>query len=169
METNQSENLTIQIQLTRSDIFRSLLLRSIRRPTFWIFPAILLIFGIYAYLTIQHPYGAIFAVFIYLSFQFLAICMAFRATIKQPDNLAPITFTFSAYGLIAQFQNAETKSAWALIKGARETADYFYIEMQRRSFHIVPKRAMTTEQASRLREILRAKLKLANGPDPGTR
>jgi hypothetical protein len=80
------------------------------------------------------------------------------ASLKQADVLAPITYILSDYGVTAQFQNGENKTAWSLVKGARETADYFFIEMQRNSFHLVPKRMISEEQAAGVREKLKANL-----------
>jgi YcxB-like protein len=153
---DQPFDLAIEVQLTKKDIFRAVRLNAVRRPMFWIAVIMpgFIIFGA----LITHPYGWIAGTAISLGLFLLIPYQTAITSAKQVDVLAPITYVFSDYGVTAHFQNAENKTAWSLVKGARETADYFFIEMQRKSFHLVPKRTVRDEQAVSLREKLRAHL-----------
>ncbi len=153
---NQPTDLTVEVHLSKGDIYRAVRLRSIRRPMFWltvIMPGVV-IFGA----LIAHPYSWVAAAVVSLGLFFLIPYQTAATSAKQADVLASITYILSGYGITAHFQNGENKTAWSLVKGARETASYFFIEMQRNSFHLVPKRMISEEQAAGLREKLKANL-----------
>jgi hypothetical protein len=153
---NQSASLAVEVCLTKGDISRAVRLRSIRRPMFWV--AVILPGFIILGAFIAHPYSWVGSIVVSVGLFFLIPRQTAATSAKQADVLAPITYILSDYGVTARFQNGENKTAWQLIKGARETADYFFIEMQRNSFHLLPKRMISEEQTAGLREKLRAYL-----------
>jgi hypothetical protein len=157
--TDQSAELVITVRLTKSDISECVKLRAFRSPFFWIIPlwaVIMIEFTLSSTLHTPRSYGwASGLIGGMLSLIFL-LRRSSASMAKQPGALAPMKFEFSAYGITADFENGTNKAMWSLVKGTRETAPYFFIEMQRRSFHLIPKRLLTEEQTSRLREILRA-------------
>lgn len=154
ISVDQQAELAIHVQLNKSDISRSTKLRAIRSPLFWVLP---LWFGGILYFTLpSREYAWVWATLAGLIMLVFLLYRSGASTAKQPGVLSPITYIFSDYGITAEFENGTNKAMWSLVKGARETEDYFFIEMQRRSFHLIPKRLLIEDQASRLRAILRA-------------
>jgi len=156
-----SAELAIPVQLSKADISESVKARATRTPFFWIVP--LWVVGIVQFLlasSFHTPqlYAWVWALIAGLVSLFFLLRRSSASIARQPGALAPMAFVFSAYGITAEFENGTTKAMWSLVKGARETDRYFLIEMQRRSFHLIPKRQITEEQASRLREILSANI-----------
>jgi uncharacterized protein (DUF58 family) len=91
----------------------------------------------------------------WIVFRFYIPYCSVRAFARTPGALAPITYIFSADGVTAQFENASNTAAWTLVKGASETANFILIKMQRGSFHLLPKKQITEDQATLVRRILR--------------
>lgn len=154
---DQSTALAIQIQLNKSDISQSVKQRAVRTPFFWIVPlwmVVMVKFVLDSNLHVSWWCGLVSALAAGVLTLVFLLYRGSALISKQPAALAPMTFVFSAYGITNEFENGTNKSAWSLVKGARETGHFFFIEMQRRSFHLIPKRFLTDEQASRLREIL---------------
>jgi hypothetical protein len=158
---DSSAELAIPVQLSKSDISESVKLRAIRTPFFWLVPLWVVIIVQFVLASSFHTpqwYAWVWALIAGLISLFFLLRRSSALIAKQPGALAPMNFVFSTYGIAAEFENGTTKAMWSLVKGARETDQYFLIEMQRRSFHLIPKRQITDEQASRLREILRANI-----------
>jgi YcxB-like protein len=156
---DQADELVIPVQLNKSDISQSVKLRALASPLFWLVP--LWVIGLVYFLltsSLHTPrwYAWGWALIAGLMMLFFLHNRSSALIAKQPGALAPMKFVFSAYGITAEFENGTNKAMWSLVKGARETGHYFFIEMQRRSFNLIPKRLLTDEQASHLREILRA-------------
>lgn len=155
MTVAQSDTLAIRVTLTKSDLFRSLLLTMMRQPYFWLTP-VPLAFVIYTTILANSPYRLILALISVPLFLLLFPYLTSISIAKRPGVLAPITYLFTENYVSAQFVNGESKADWSLVTGAWETSNYIVVRMQRGSFHLVPKRLITTEQTCRLREILRA-------------
>jgi len=157
--SDQSADLILPVQLNKSDISQAVKLRAIRTPFFWIVP--LWVMGMVYFLldSLFHTpllYAWGWALIAGLMTVPLLLNRSIASIAKQPSALSPMTFVFSAYGITADFENGTNKAAWSLVKGAREIGHFFIIEMQRRTFHLIPKRLLSDEQASHLRGILRA-------------
>jgi hypothetical protein len=156
---DQTAELAIPIQLNKTDISQSVKLRAIRTPFFWIIPlwaAGMVYFSLTFSFQTPQWYACVWALVAGLITLLFLLYRSSASIAKQPGALAPMTFVFSSYGITAEFENGTNKAMWSLVKGARETGSYILIEMQRRSYHLIPKRLLTDEQASSLREILRA-------------
>jgi hypothetical protein len=157
--TDQSEELVVPVQLNKSDISESVKLRAIGTPFFWIVPlwvVIIVDFLLSSSFHTPQRYACIWALVAgLLSLSFL-LHRSSASIAKRPGVLAPMTLSFTASGVTAEFENGTNKAMWSLVKGAKETRHYFLIEMQRRTYHLIPKRFLNEEKASRLREILRA-------------
>ena len=154
---DQSAEFALPIQLNKSDISQSVKLRAIRTPFFWFVPLWVVVMVQFLLVSSFHTpqwYAWVWALIAGLVSLFFLLRRSSASIAKQPGALAPMNFVFSAYGITAEFENGTTKAMWSLVKGARESGLYFFIEMQRRSFHLIPKRQISEEQASRLQEIL---------------
>jgi len=155
-EADQSDQVAIEVHLSKSDIFHSVLLTTLKHPLFWIASVGM---GVIVYSVLApQPYGWLLAVITSLGFLFLVPYSRSTSTAKQPGVLAPITYIFSSDGVTAQFENGANKAAWSLVKGATETNKYIFVQMQRGSFHLLPKGSINAEQDTRLRKILRERL-----------
>lgn len=152
---DQRSRLEIDVLLTKSDLFSATLSRSIRRPSFFILALAPGLSASFYFLTLKEPAGLLFIALLCVGFPLLIVYRTSTASAKQPGTFAPITYAFSDDGVNARFVNGKTEAAWSLVKGARETRDYFFIEMQRNSFHLIPKRLTSDEQVAHLRTTLR--------------
>jgi len=161
ISANKTAELVIPIHLDKADISASVYLRAIRTPFFWLFPLwviVMVVFFLSSYFHTSRLYAWVWGLIAGPISLFFLLQRSSASIAKQASTLAPMTLTFSAYGITAEFQNGTSKANWSLVKGARETGHYFFIDMQRRSFHLIPKRLLTDEQAAHLREILRANI-----------
>jgi hypothetical protein len=161
---DQCESLAIKVLYEKSDLYSASLLNAMRHPLFWIAPFAI---GSIVYQSLStHEYGWIIALAVGLVSFSLIPYSAARASVKMPGVLAPITYILSVDGVTAQFENGRNTAAWSLVKGASETGKYIFIQMQRGTFHLMPKRQMTNDQVMLLRQMLRehvsAKVRLSN-------
>lgn len=151
--TDELGTLAIEVNLTKSDVFHSVLLTMVRRPYFWL-AALMVGASVYLWLA-PNSIRLFAAIAASLSVLFLVPYSTVRSTAKRREVFAPMTYVFSANGVAAVYQNGETRSAWSLVNGARENRDYIFIEMQRHTFYLVPKRFLSERQCAHLREMLR--------------
>jgi hypothetical protein len=161
---DESEELTIQVVYEKSDLYSAVRSNAVRHPLFWVVP---LVIGSFTYgLFSEYVYGWIIALMICLASFYLVPFLAGRNAVKMPGILAPIIFTFSVDGVTAQFENGKNSAAWSLARGASETDKFIFVEMQRGTFHLVPKSQISQDQAKLLRQLLRkyvrAKVRLSS-------
>lgn len=168
LSPSQDEALTIPVHLEKSDIYSAVLINSMRSPLNWLTP--LWVAALVYHLVSDYKYGWIVAFVMSLFSFFIILFSVARASLRMQGVLTPITYTLSGDGITAQFENGKNSADWSLVKGASETSKYIFVKMQRGSFHLVPKRQITEDQAVRLRQILRrhspVKVRLQTDPQP---
>ena len=151
---NTPSDLTVKVLYTKNELRRAIYSDSFRKPLFWatsLIPA-----AIISYELRTFSFWWIVAIAIAGALLLFAPLLRARTILKSEALSSPIVLSFSNAGVSAEYVNGTNAADWSLVTGARESPHFVFLGMQRGSFHLIPKTQITSDQATKLRAILRS-------------
>jgi len=155
-------DLIIKVLYRKSEVRKAIYSDSLRKPLFWataVIPAAVISFDLPT-----SPAKWTSAIGVACGILLLVPLLRARSILKSEALSSPITFNFSETGVRAEYVNGSNAAGWSLVTGARENSHFLFVNMQRGSFHLIPKAQITGEQATSLRAILRSHIQKNNLP-----